>query len=76
MSTEQKRKIDWTLTLKKFASGAWGIGTYLALLVGAGWLAVATGGQNAWQIAFGAVFFATWVNFMAFVTIERSSTNR
>jgi hypothetical protein len=72
----QKRKIDWTTTLKKFATGAWGISTYLGLLLGAAWFAVATGGKDAAKTALSAVFLATWVNWMAFLTIERSSNNR
>ncbi len=72
----QKRKIEWIVSLKKFATGAWGFGTYFALLIGAGWLAVATGGQNAWQIAFGAVSFTTTVNFIGFMAIEHTSNRR
>jgi len=72
----QKRKIDWIVSLKKFATGTWGIGTYIALLMGAAWLAVAMGGQNAWQIAFGAVSFTTTVNFIGFMAIEHASNRR
>ena len=72
----QKRKIEWNLTLKKFATGVWGFGTYIALLLFAAWFAIATGEKDATQIALGAVFFSTWVNWMAFMTIERSSSNR
>jgi len=76
MDNQHQRRIDWAKTLKKFATGTWGIGSYLALLLLAAWFAIATGGNNATQIALGAVFYATWVNWMAFMTIERSSSNR
>ena len=46
----QKRRIDWNLTLKKFATGVWGFGTYIALLLLAAWFAIATGEKNATHV--------------------------
>lgn len=38
--------MDWTLTLKKFATGTCGISSFLALLLFAAWFAIATGGNE------------------------------
>lgn len=76
MSNEQEQKIDWTKSLKQFATVVWGISTYLALLIGAALLAVAAGGKHPVAVAIAAVFNATWINWMAFTAIERRLNKR
>jgi hypothetical protein len=72
----QNRNIDWTKSLKKFASVVWGIGTYLGLLVAVAWFAIATGNKSPWQMTLTTVWLSTWLNWMAFLALDRSSNNR
>jgi hypothetical protein len=68
----QNRNIDWTKSLKKFATVVWGIGTYLGLIAGALWFAVSTSGNRPWEIAvtsFVVTMLVNWLIFLAFVKV-------
>lgn len=73
MDNQHQRRIDWSTSFKKFATEAWSIGTYIALLAAAAVLAVIFGGNHPGLVACLAVFNATWLHWIAFLSIERRS---
>jgi len=72
---KQTPRIDWFKSFGNLALGVWGMGTYFALLVGIGWLAVAVSGESRNSIAFLAVATTTSVHWLIFGSIERHSRN-
>ena len=70
---EQEHKIDWFKSYANVALGVWGIATYLALLAGIAWVALAVSGESRASIAVLAVLNTTCVHWMIFASIERKS---
>jgi len=75
MSIEHKRKIDWTRTSLHVAQLVWGLGTYIALMVGIAWVAVHVGGDSKGSIAFFSALGSAWLNWMVFMGVERKYGN-
>lgn len=75
METHNQR-IDWTKSLTKIATYIWGVGTYLGLMVAVAWFAIRVGDKSPWFMTLTTVWFSTWINWMVFLALDRSSDNR
>ncbi len=69
----QQPRIDWPRALRNVALGLWAMGTYVALLGGIAWLAVAAGDPSPRMVATLAVIGTSFANLILFAAIERGN---
>jgi len=69
----QQPRIDWPRALRNLALGLWAMATYVALLGGIAWLAVAAGDPSPRMVATLAVIGTSFANLILFAAIERGN---
>ncbi|HNQ90989.1 MAG TPA: hypothetical protein PKM73_20430 [Verrucomicrobiota bacterium] len=72
-SSQQNDRIHWPNSLRNLALGLWAMGTYVALLGGIAWLAVAAGDPSPRMVATLAVIGTSFANLILFAAIERGN---